>query len=200
MKLENTPELETERLVLRKFTQADIPDLFLIYGDEEVNRFLPWFPFSTETEAETFLRNELLVEYEKEVAYRYAIVLKEKGRAIGYVSLHGIDRETGGGDLGYGLRKEYRGRGIVAEASAAVLERLRQNGFHIITATHDVNNPASGRVMQKIGMRYSHSYDEQWQPKNFLVTFKLYQIDLQEGRPYEFSVNGFGEMESKRTL
>ena len=41
-----------------------------------------------------------------------------------------------------------------------------------------MNNPASGEVMKAIGMTYRYSYDEQWQPKNFEVTFKLYQIDL----------------------
>ena len=40
----NTPMLETERLILRKFTENDLEALFLILKDEEVNRFLPWFP------------------------------------------------------------------------------------------------------------------------------------------------------------
>lgn len=40
----NTPILKTERLILRKFTEADIEALFLILKDEEVNRFLPWYP------------------------------------------------------------------------------------------------------------------------------------------------------------
>ena len=40
----NTPELKTERLILRKFTDRDINALFLILKDEEVNTFLPWFP------------------------------------------------------------------------------------------------------------------------------------------------------------
>ena len=40
----NTPMLETERLILRKFTENDLEAFFLILKDEEVNRFLPWFP------------------------------------------------------------------------------------------------------------------------------------------------------------
>ena len=39
----NTPELETNRLILRKFSQADLPALFKILGDEDANTFLPWF-------------------------------------------------------------------------------------------------------------------------------------------------------------
>lgn len=52
MYYENTPELETERLILRKFTDNDIDDMILLYGDEEVNKFLPWFPMKTHTEVE----------------------------------------------------------------------------------------------------------------------------------------------------
>ena len=40
----NTPTLETERLILRRFTENDLKAMYLIYSDEEANRFLPWFP------------------------------------------------------------------------------------------------------------------------------------------------------------
>lgn len=42
MEKENTTLIETERLILRKFTDEDIPDMFLIYSDKDVNEFLPW--------------------------------------------------------------------------------------------------------------------------------------------------------------
>ena len=47
-----------------------------------------------------------------------------------------------------------------------------------ITATHDVNNPRSGNVMKALGMSYRYSYEEQWQPKNFPVIFRMYQLNL----------------------
>ena len=50
----NTPTLETERLILRKFTEDDLEALYQIYSDEEVNRFLPWFPLKSMDEARTF--------------------------------------------------------------------------------------------------------------------------------------------------
>ena len=50
-----------------------------------------------------------------------------------------------------------------------------------ITATHDVNNPRSGAVMRRLGMKYCYSYKEQWQPKNFPVVFRLYQLHF-DGR------------------
>ena len=78
-------------------------------------------------------------------------------------------------DLGYGLRREFWHRGIVTEAAKAVVAKLKQAGLPYLTATHDQNNPRSGGVMQNIGMRYCYSYQEQWQPKDILVTFRLYQ-------------------------
>lgn len=178
IKPENTPRLETERLVLRKFTDDDLEDVFQIYSDREVNTFLPWFPLQSLEEAKGYLTHTIYPEYQKPVAYRYAIEEKASGSVIGYVSLNGIDEEKCCADLGYGLRKEYWRRGYVSEACRAVLQRAKEAGFRFITATHDVNNPASGEVMKAVGMTCRYSYDEQWQPKNVKVTFRLYQIDF----------------------
>ena len=62
-----------------------------------------------------------------------------------------------------------------------MVAKLKQDGLPYLTATHDQNNPRSGGVMQNIGMRYCYSYQEQWQPKDILVTFRLYQLNL-DGR------------------
>lgn len=60
----NTPELETNRLILRKFSQADLPALFKILGDEDANTFLPWFVLKDLKETEKFY-NELQTNTEK---------------------------------------------------------------------------------------------------------------------------------------
>lgn len=68
--------------------------------------------------------------------------------------------------------------GFCTESCRVVVDLLRRMGLPYITATHDVNNPRSGRVMQAIGMRYCYSYEELWQPKNFPVIFRMYQLNL----------------------
>ena len=55
---------------------------------------------------------------------------------------------------------------------------MRQERIPWITATHDVHNPRSGRVMQRLGMRYCYTYLEQWQPKDIPVHFRMYQLNL----------------------
>ena len=166
----NTPVLKTERLILRRFLEQDMEALFLILRDEEVNRFLPWFPAESIEEARRFYEER----FAQPQGYAYAICLQEDNAPIGYIK---VEMEAPY-DLGYGLRREYWHRGIVTEAAKAVIAQVKQDGLPYITATHDRNNPRSGGVMRNVGMTYQYSYEEQWQPKNILVTFRMYQLNL----------------------
>ncbi len=170
----NTPTLETERLILRKFTKADIPALYNIYSDEEVNRFLPWFPVKTMAEAGHFWEENYASKYELPQAYAYAVCLKKDHIPIGYMNVDMEDHH----DFGYGLQKAFWHQGIMTEAGKAVIAQVKKDGIPYITATHDRNNPHSGGVMKNVGMKYQYSYEEQWQPKDILVTFRMYQLNL----------------------
>lgn len=170
----NTPTLETERLILRKFTEDDLEAMFKIYSDKEVNRFLPWFPLGTLKETKLFYKREFAEKYILKSAYNYAICLKEDNYPIGYINVSMNDSY----DFGYGLRKEFWHNGFVTEASKVVIEQLRKDGVPYITATHDVNNPRSGKVMKHLGMKYQYSYEELWMPKDIFVTFRMYQLNL----------------------
>ncbi|MCR1871102.1 GNAT family N-acetyltransferase [Longicatena caecimuris] len=170
----NTPILETERLILRKFTEADMEALFLILKDEEVNRFLPWYPVKNMAETKTFYKERYAEKYKQPQAYAYAICLKNENFPIGYMNVEMEEHH----DFGYGLRKEFWHQGIVTEAGKAVIEQVKKDGLPYITATHDKNNPRSGNVMKKLGMQYCYSYEEQWQPKDIFVIFRMYQLNF----------------------
>lgn len=71
----NTPELETQRLRLRRFTERDIGALYLLLRDEEVNTFLPWFPLKSVEEARTFFEARFAAEYEKPQGYAVSVLL-----------------------------------------------------------------------------------------------------------------------------
>lgn len=172
----NTPTLQTERLILRRFTKGDIDAVYSIWSDPMTNTFVPMFPLVSKEEAMEHLQKNYLNSYEKAVGFRYAICLKTDSVPIGYVNVADDDSF----DFGYGLRTPFWHQGIVTEACTAVVQALRATNIPYITATHDVNNPRSGHVMQKIGMRYCYSYEEQWQPKDILVTFRMYQLNLRE--------------------
>ncbi len=170
----NTPALKTERLILRKFTERDMEALFFILRDEEVNKFLPWYPVKDMEETRKFYVEKYAAEYAQPQGYAYAVCLEEDNFPIGYIK---VDMEEHH-DFGYGLRKEFWHKGIITEAGKAVVEQVRKDGLPYITATHDRNNPRSGNVMQKVGMTYRYSYEEQWQPKNFPVIFRMYQLNF----------------------
>lgn len=187
----NTPTLKTERLILRKFTERDIEALYQILRDKEVNRFLPWYPLQSMEEAEKFYQERYAAKYAEPRGYQYAICLKSDNRPIGYIKVDMQEHH----DFGYGLRREFWHRGIVTEAGKAVVEQVRADGLPYITATHDVQNPRSGAVMQKLGMTYRYSYIEQWQPKDIRVTFRMYQLnfDGNEQRVYKKYWNQYAE-------
>ena len=170
----NTPTIETQRLILRRFTQDDARALYQILSDEEVNTFLPMFPLKTMEEANAYIQKQYLDTYQEPFGYRYAVCLKTDHIPIGYVQVSSSESH----DFGYGLRKDFWHKGIITEAGRAVVEELRNSGMPFITATHDIKNPRSGEVMKKLGMIYQYSYEEQWQPKNIPVTFRMYQLNF----------------------
>ena len=170
----NTPPLNTERLILRKFTESDLEALFCMLRDEEVNTFLPWYPVRSMEETVRFYERNYASRYRLPQAYAYAVCLKKDNHPIGYIK---VDTEEPY-DLGYGLCRECWHQGIVTEAGLAVVEQVRRDGLPYITATHDRNNPRSGGVMRNLGMKYRYSYEEQWQPKNLPVVFRMYQLNL----------------------
>lgn len=170
----NTPALETERLILRRFTKNDMEALFFILKDKETNRFLPWYPVKDMEETKQFYEERYAAKYRQPQAYAYAICQKTDNVPIGYMK---VDMEKHH-DFGYGLRKEFWHKGIATEAGRAVIGLVRKDGLPYITATHDRNNPRSGNVMRKLGMKYCYSYEEQWQPKDFPVIFRMYQLNL----------------------
>ena len=179
----NTPTIETQRLILRRFTQDDTRALYQILSDEEVNTFLPMVPLKTMEEANAYIQKQYLDTYQEPFGYRYAVCLKTDHIPIGYVQVSSSESH----DFGYGLRKDFWHKGIITEAGRAVVEELRNSGMPFITATHDIKNPRSGEVMKKLGMIYQYSYEEQWQPKNIPVTFRMYQLnfDGQNDRVYK---------------
>ena len=154
--------IETERLILRNFTEKDADALFAILSDKDVNEFLPMFPLKDIEEAKKYL---LYIEnYIQQKGFYYAICLKENNIPIGCIHVSADDSHD------------------CTEACQAVIDILKQANIPYITATHDVNNPRSGKVMQAVGMEYKYSYEELWQPKNFLVTFRMYQLNLDGDR------------------
>ena len=93
--------------------------------------------------------------YENADCYNWVIEYKENGQPIGSISVVRLEEEIDCAEIGYCLSEKYWGKGIMPEAFGSVIGFLfREVGVNRIQATHDTNNPKSGRVMEKCGLQY----------------------------------------------
>ena len=149
-----TRTLETRRLILRRFRPEDAEDMYAGWAsDPEVTRFLTWPPHGSVEVTRTLL-NSWISRYENGAYFNWAIEWKETGRVIGNISVVRLEEAIENAEIGYCLSRTYWGRGIMPEALRAVMDYLFDTaGISRISAGHDVNNPNSGRVMEKAGLK-----------------------------------------------
>lgn len=153
MKHLGTQVLETERLILRPFTADDAPYMYHNWaGDPQVTRFLTWQPHA---DTAASLAHIATTDYENQEVYHWAIVLKELSQPIGGISVVGHDNALEMVHIGYCIGPRWWGRGIVAEALAALIRFFFEEvGVNRIETLHAAGNPNSGKVMQKCGLVY----------------------------------------------
>jgi Acetyltransferases, including N-acetylases of ribosomal proteins len=152
---QGTNTIETIRLILRKFREEDANDMFYLWaGDPEVCKYLLWGPHR-DIEASRKRIMYWMNNYERSNAYVWAIELKGEHKVIGTISVELSNDSALSCEVGYCISKLYWGRGIMTEALRGVLHYLFfEIGYQRILAKHDVENVASGRVMQKAGMHF----------------------------------------------
>lgn len=155
MKHQGTKRMETERLVLRRFTIADAGDMYQNWAsDPEVTKFLTWEPYTSKEAAEEWL-SFLEKEYEKAETYIWCLEWKETGEAIGSLGAFISNEKAESLKIGYSIGRKFWYRGITAEALRAVVKYLTEEvSARRLEARHDVQNPNSGRVLQKCGFQY----------------------------------------------
>jgi RimJ/RimL family protein N-acetyltransferase len=149
-----TQTIETTRLILRRFKIEDAEDMYENWAsDPEVTRFLTW-PAHSDVEITKKILTDWVSRYEDGGYFNWAMELKEDGAVIGNISVVKLNEDTEAADMGYCMSRAYWGRGLMSEALKAVMDYLFDEvGLNRIAACHDVNNPKSGRVMDKAGMK-----------------------------------------------
>ena len=144
-------ELETKRLVLRKPRLEDARAIFEGWTqDQEVTRYLTWRPHERIEQTEAFVQG-CIRAWEGETRFPYVITLKGTGEVIGIIDPRMEGPKVG---IGYGAARAYWGKGYVPEATRAIIDwAFRQPTIFRVYATTDVENIASRRVMEKVGMQ-----------------------------------------------
>lgn len=149
-----TRTIETKRLILRRFKAEDAGVVYENWAsDPEVTKFLTWQPHvSPEATAEVL--EDWEGRYENGAYYHWAIVLKELGEPIGSISVVDQNDTLKKAHIGYCIGRRWWHQGIMTEALSAVIQYLFSEGYQRIDSRHDPNNPHSGDVMKKCGMKY----------------------------------------------
>ena len=150
-----TVQLETERLILRRFVEADVEDIFNNWSnDPEVTKYLRWQPHGDISVTRGYMEDKLRA-YEREDYYLWAMELKGAGAVIGNIGVGRHNDAPRSATIGYCLGRAWWNRGYMSEALRGVIKFFFEEvGMNRVEARHDPRNPGSGRVMQKAGMTY----------------------------------------------
>lgn len=166
------PEIQTQRMLLRKFRREDSKDMLVYLSDPEVMKHYGIAPFSSEQDAADEIKwYDSLIE--QGLGIRWAITLGEDGPVIGSCGFHNLARRHNRADLGYELSRDYWGRGLMTEAIRAILAYgFTELELNRIQALVEPGNEASIAMLRKLGFtqegllaEYEYTlgkYDDLW--------------------------------------
>lgn len=177
------PVIETARLRLRPLTMRDDRDMFRYASDPEVSRHVLWEAHASPRETRSVLRAAIR-QYRAGDPSSFAIERLSDHRMIGTIGFMWINCEHRSAEVGYSLSRDCWNQGYATEALRAVLRfgfnTLRLNS---IEAQHELDNPASGRVMEKCGMRCEGTLRQRVFNKGRFSDVRLYAILRGDGVP-----------------
>lgn len=155
MKHLGTQKIETDRLILRRFTLDDAEAMYRNWAsDPEVTKFLMW-PTHSSIEVTKTVLTDWVAAYENVDKYEWCITKKENDEPIGSIGVVNTNEKIKSMEIGYCISRDYWHQGITSEALKAVMAYLLEEvGVERIESRHDPKNPHSGAVMRKCGLRY----------------------------------------------
>lgn len=143
--------IATSRLVLRRPRMSDADDIFDNYAsDPEVTRYVTWRPYKDRSEVAPFLQSRL-ARWDSGEEYSWVLTLPSEDRVIGMIGCRVREHAA---DVGYVLGRKYWGHGYVTEAAKAIVDWASAlESIYRVWAVCDVENKASARVLEKVGMQ-----------------------------------------------
>ena len=145
-------ELRTRRLVVRRFTPADLEDFCAYQADPEVRRYMSGDPMDADQAAKYLSSQAVLDEREIKAWHDYAVELAESGTVIGNVGVYLASEVEG--DIGFQFHPGFHRQGYGLEAATAFLAYLFEElGLERVTAGCDPANDASHGLIGRLGLR-----------------------------------------------
>ena len=174
--LPDPPKLETRRMVLRRLLASDLKDIFEYATDEAVARYTLWEAHKTLDETRTFIgfANAMPKRGEGMV---WGVYHKADHKLIGTCGFGAYAPQHARAELGFALSKKYWRRGLMTEASNCILQYLFMTlGLNRVEARCDMENTASARVLQKLGMSFEGVLRQQCRLKGEFRDIRMYSI------------------------
>ncbi len=146
--------IETERLLLRKFTLDDAEAAFEMNTDPEVTKFLPMEKSATIEDIRDSIKNNTLADYENHGYGRMAVTLKETGEFMGFNGLK-YEEELGGVDIGFRFSRRFWGKGYATESAIPFIKiAFEEMNEPTIWGGAMPDNHGSINVLTKLGLDY----------------------------------------------
>lgn len=179
------PDIQTDRLILRRMTMKDAQDIFEYSRDADVARHVLWNAQKNVSEAKDYVRFMLKL-YRDDLPSSWGIIDRASGRLIGTIGYMAYSEDNASVEIGYSLAKWMWGKGIATEALRAVIDYTFDTmDVNRIEAQHELDNPASGRVMKKCAMTKEGVLRQRLYNKGRFVDVALYSILRGDVRPWK---------------
>ena len=169
-----TQEMETERLLLRRFCYEDADAMLQNWAGDAYNQNMYGEPAYQTPEAVIGLLDKYITSYRNKHYYRWAVIEKASGECIGQIAYFLVDAGNHFGEIEYCIGKAYHGKGYATEATKAVIGYgFEKINFHKVQICVRPSNLASKRVIEKCGFEYEG-----------MLRDYFYREDHYEGRCY----------------
>lgn len=170
------PEIETARLKLRCLAENDAASIYAVRSDFEVTKYNSGAAYTDISQAVGLISRSIDGFQNKRSLY-WALLLKESGEVVGQLGYNCWDQENHSADVGFDLRRDYWGKGIMKEALGAIISFGLQNmGLNRIGAQVSTYNDNCVHLLESLGFKHEGTMREQYYENGEYHDLKLYAI------------------------
>lgn len=170
------PQLESKRLLLRKLTLADAPDVQIIRSDEKVMNYMDSDKHVTIQYSENFISENLKMYGQKEGIF-WGLIEKTSGKFIGDFAYWKIDKKNSRAEIGYALKPEFWGKGFMKEAMIQIINfGFNDLKLHSIEANINPGNENSRGILTKLGFKKEAYFRENYYFNGEYLDSEIYSL------------------------
>lgn len=172
----NKIKIETERLILKALTDDDANSLFSIFSDPIVMKYWNTEAWREVSQAHEFITSSTRAMSENS-SLTLGVFLKDSNTLIGKIMLFSIDNESKRAEIGFGISRDFWGKGIVAEAANALIDyAFNKLNLRRIEAEIDPDNNASAKALTRLGFVQEGLLRQRWEINGVISDSAMYGL------------------------